>query len=695
MELVLEQTQQGTSYEVSVSTKGVEELKRKVKIHGEKKEALLTLRQKPEYQSDTKVTIMTMEILLEPTSNKLLIEHAEYDESNTYVLERFNTTAGNPVKENLLKLNLPDHRIYKDGHGGSKIGDVDINTLAMEQYLALARGNQALGVVKPKIEGNVSFEINSQFMRELREYTFLGNKNDDAYEHVERIFDISYKEMGRQTISKNNQHLGFAQEGLHSKDAKTMEELTLTRNVLFIKRSKVLRKSNMEKSAKKEAEHDEWLRKFQESTKINQKGYDEIIRNLESKVKALTGEVEGRASRTKIGECKAISTKEELPMYTPFYYSPEEIDFFPANSSFLDEEETEEVEEIEEVEAQHEPTHQNVTPNNLLVVSCYVAPYEPPILFPIRVEQHAEEALVHKVMESLKRLKVNCLLLKEIRQTDDYAKHMKNLVVNKLRTSKNEDVKMNTRCSTILQNQLPPKEHDPGNMVEDLRMPIILGRPLLVTTHAKVDIFKQSVSLEVGNQKVVFKTKKNHNKTLIKPVCAIRNEKSVTNGDLMKESQDEINYKCTKLDQGKPWEIEASGEPNRERDIDLSSITKLKEHWCKAIIQQKGDWHEFWASCNPYDDQCDGGDLPENIEEKCYWCCLNGDKRLDVTWEGMSFKEWRQELNQDDMVDINPNVDLAQETNTSIEEDCEDLEDFGKEKMELILDTVLDKLDDR
>ncbi|GJR91210.1 hypothetical protein Tco_0215221 [Tanacetum coccineum] len=37
MELVLEQTQQGTSYEVSVSAERVEELKRKVKIKGEKK----------------------------------------------------------------------------------------------------------------------------------------------------------------------------------------------------------------------------------------------------------------------------------------------------------------------------------------------------------------------------------------------------------------------------------------------------------------------------------------------------------------------------------------------------------------------------------------------------------------------------------------------------------------------------------
>nr|GEV93718.1 retrovirus-related Pol polyprotein from transposon TNT 1-94 [Tanacetum cinerariifolium] len=44
MELVLEQTQQGSSYAVSASTEGVKELKRKVKIKGEKKEALHTLK---------------------------------------------------------------------------------------------------------------------------------------------------------------------------------------------------------------------------------------------------------------------------------------------------------------------------------------------------------------------------------------------------------------------------------------------------------------------------------------------------------------------------------------------------------------------------------------------------------------------------------------------------------------------------
>ncbi|GJZ32997.1 hypothetical protein Tco_0578433 [Tanacetum coccineum] len=75
MKLILEQTQQGISYEVLVSAEGFEERKRNVRIKGEKKEAIHTLRQKPDS-----------------------------------ILQ-----AGNPVKEILLKLNLPDHRILKDG----------------------------------------------------------------------------------------------------------------------------------------------------------------------------------------------------------------------------------------------------------------------------------------------------------------------------------------------------------------------------------------------------------------------------------------------------------------------------------------------------------------------------------------------------------------------------------------------------
>ncbi|GJR01902.1 hypothetical protein Tco_0524886 [Tanacetum coccineum] len=72
MELTLEQTQQGVSYEVSVSIEGVE---------------------------------ATLKTVMDPvTLSSTLPSHS-----------RFYTSAGNPVKEILLKLNLPDHRILKDG----------------------------------------------------------------------------------------------------------------------------------------------------------------------------------------------------------------------------------------------------------------------------------------------------------------------------------------------------------------------------------------------------------------------------------------------------------------------------------------------------------------------------------------------------------------------------------------------------
>ncbi|GJZ89995.1 hypothetical protein Tco_0661922 [Tanacetum coccineum] len=67
---------------------------------------------------------------------------------------------------------------------------LDVNTLTMEQYLALSRENQAPGVVKPEIGGNVNLEIKSQFMRELREDTFSRIKDEDAHDHIDRILSI-------------------------------------------------------------------------------------------------------------------------------------------------------------------------------------------------------------------------------------------------------------------------------------------------------------------------------------------------------------------------------------------------------------------------------------------------------------------------------------------------------------------------
>ncbi|GJT71543.1 hypothetical protein Tco_1030829 [Tanacetum coccineum] len=62
--------------------------------------------------------------------------------------------------------------------------EVDISTLTMEQYIALISDDIKLGIVNPKIGDDVEFEINANFMRELRHKLFAGTDDEDAYEHV-------------------------------------------------------------------------------------------------------------------------------------------------------------------------------------------------------------------------------------------------------------------------------------------------------------------------------------------------------------------------------------------------------------------------------------------------------------------------------------------------------------------------------
>ncbi|GKB77729.1 hypothetical protein Tco_0944624 [Tanacetum coccineum] len=264
---------------------------------------------------------------------------------------------------------------------GSKMGDADINTLTMEQHLALTRGNQAPSVVKPEIRGNVNFEKKSQFMRELREETFSGNKNDDAYEHVERILDIKW-------------HRGSTTKRVSNDSSNGITAIT---------------------------------------SKLDSLGRD--MNKLKENVHAI---------QVGCKNCGGAHLNKECPLHEEVK-NVEEV-------NFSDEDVQEEAEEVEEID---------------------------------------------KVMESLKRIKVNRPLLKEMRQTDDYAKYINNLVVNKSRTSKNEDVNMNTRCSTILQNQLPPKEQDSRSFT----LPCSIGKltfNALANLEASISIMSLSMLKMLG-----------------------------------------------------------------------------------------------------------------------------------------------------------------------------------------------------
>ncbi|GJY78638.1 hypothetical protein Tco_0484439 [Tanacetum coccineum] len=74
----------------------------------------------------------------------------------------------------------------------------------------------------------------------------------------------------------------------------------------------------MEEMAKRHAKQDEWLKKLYLNTRTSRENHDKVIRSLETKVKTLTSEVEGRTNKAKFKECKAIYMEDGTPLYTPF-----------------------------------------------------------------------------------------------------------------------------------------------------------------------------------------------------------------------------------------------------------------------------------------------------------------------------------------------------------------------------------------
>ncbi|GKA18367.1 transposase, Ptta/En/Spm, transposase, Tnp1/En/Spm-like protein, partial [Tanacetum coccineum] len=63
-------------------------------------------------------------------------------------------------------------------------------TETMEQYMSKTRADYGSGVSRPKIKDNDSFELKSQFLKELRDNTFSGSDHEDANEHIEKMQEI-------------------------------------------------------------------------------------------------------------------------------------------------------------------------------------------------------------------------------------------------------------------------------------------------------------------------------------------------------------------------------------------------------------------------------------------------------------------------------------------------------------------------
>ncbi|GKF54597.1 putative reverse transcriptase domain-containing protein [Tanacetum coccineum] len=61
------------------------------------------------------------------------------------------------------------------------------------------------------------------------------------------------------------------------------------------------------------------------------------------------------------------------------------------------------------------------------------------------------------------------------------------------------------------------------DIVEDNKVPIILGRHMLATAHTRIDVFGGKISLEVRKEQVIFNANEGTTSITVSPICAIQN----------------------------------------------------------------------------------------------------------------------------------------------------------------------------
>ncbi|GJR21753.1 putative RNA-directed DNA polymerase, eukaryota, reverse transcriptase zinc-binding domain protein [Tanacetum coccineum] len=88
----------------------------------------------------------------------------------------------------------PIHNIYTFYESESSesesedVGEIDIETLTLEQYLTLNLNNTSKRIRNPE---DTTFEIKGQFLRELHKSTFSGSSTENAIEHIGKVLKIA------------------------------------------------------------------------------------------------------------------------------------------------------------------------------------------------------------------------------------------------------------------------------------------------------------------------------------------------------------------------------------------------------------------------------------------------------------------------------------------------------------------------
>ncbi|GKE79983.1 hypothetical protein Tco_1549983, partial [Tanacetum coccineum] len=104
------------------------------------------------------------------------------------------TTFANPERQFQARREVspaPIHNIYSFYESGSSESDtenVDVENLALEQYLAFDLNNTRRSFTRPD---NSTFKVKGRLLTELRNISFSGGLTDSAIEHISNVLEIA------------------------------------------------------------------------------------------------------------------------------------------------------------------------------------------------------------------------------------------------------------------------------------------------------------------------------------------------------------------------------------------------------------------------------------------------------------------------------------------------------------------------
>ncbi|GJU63414.1 putative reverse transcriptase domain-containing protein [Tanacetum coccineum] len=456
----------------------------------------------------------------------------------------------------------------------------EIDNLSMEQYLALTRGNQAPGVVKPKIGGNVNFEIKGQFMRELREDTFSENKNDEAHEHVERVLDITAKQL--------KEIRNFKQEG----DETLYQTLARYNDLLYKCPTHDI---NI---------HQKWhdgssSRKIESSS--NSEGIAAIVSKLDNlgrDMKKLKENV--HAIQFGCQNCKGTHLDKDCPLNEEVK-SVKEAKYgeFGYSSPFK-----------AKLGGAYEQTPGGIkakkSRDGRIGTSVNVIPKS--MFEHLKLAQFKKIAMLVEMADMTKRSPIG--IVENVFDNIDKFLFLSNFVVMDM---------LNTRNETV-----------------------ILGRPFLAIIHVEIDVFNKEISLGIRGDRVTFDmNKKIHNFTTpigkIYTINSIHNEESPSLGSTPSDKSSRFE----KSDNNYDNHIQ---ERRSKKTRMLKSNTNLPStHFYNPVKQICNGILKVWPTCDPTLKACNGGievygmNKEGNLKR---WYCYLDDDRGSIKGGGLSFPEF-------------------------------------------------------